>query len=113
MSKPNAALELYKKGAEELRTQLELADRAYLPNITISKGYGYIALYALECMIENIENRPEEEPEGEWVWKTKIEPNAQNRKYCSVCDIECPSKDNYYLHPKFCHNCGTKMKGEC
>ena len=60
MSKPNAALDLYKKTAEELKTQLERADRAYLPTITISKGYGHLALYALECMIENIENRPEE-----------------------------------------------------
>ena len=48
--------------------------------------------------------------EGEWIWKVKIEPNAQNRKYCSICDTECPSKDNYYLHPKFCHNCGARMK---
>lgn len=50
------------------------------------------------------------EREGEWVWKVKIEPNAQNRKYCSVCDEECPGKNNYYLHPNFCPNCGAKMK---
>ena len=49
--------------------------------------------------------------EGEWIWKTKVEAQAQNRKYCSVCDEECPSKNNYYLHPKFCPNCGAKMKG--
>lgn len=34
--------------------------------------------------------------EGEWVWKKKIEPQAQNRLYCSNCDEECPSKNNYY-----------------
>jgi hypothetical protein len=49
--------------------------------------------------------------EGEWVWKTKIEPQAQNRLYCSVCDEECLAKNNYYVKSNFCHNCGAKMKG--
>lgn len=48
---------------------------------------------------------------GEWVWKTKIEPQAQNRLYCSVCDEECLAKNNYYVKSNFCHNCGAKMKG--
>lgn len=49
--------------------------------------------------------------EGEWIWKKKIEPQAQNRLYCSVCDDECLSKNNYYVKSNFCPNCGAKMKG--
>ena len=50
--------------------------------------------------------------EGEWVWKTKIEPRAQNRLYCSACDEECLAKNNYYVKSNFCPKCGAKMKGE-
>ena len=50
--------------------------------------------------------------EGEWIWKTKIEPRAQNRLYCSVCDEECLAKNNYYVKSNYCPNCGAKMKGE-
>ena len=49
--------------------------------------------------------------EGEWVWKMKIEPQAQNRLYCSVCDEECLGKNNYYVNSNFCPYCGAKMKG--
>jgi len=49
--------------------------------------------------------------EGEWVWKMKIEPQAQNRLYCSVCDKECLAKNNYYVKSNFCPHCGAHMKG--
>ena len=49
--------------------------------------------------------------EGAWVWKKKIEPQAQNRLYCSVCDDECLAKNNYYVKSNFCPHCGAKMKG--
>lgn len=49
--------------------------------------------------------------EGEWIWKKKIEAQAQNRLYCSVCDDECLSKNNYYVKSNYCPNCGAKMKG--
>ena len=48
---------------------------------------------------------------GVWVWKMKIEPQAQNRLYCSVCDEECLAKNNYYVKSNYCHNCGARMKG--
>lgn len=47
--------------------------------------------------------------EAEWVWKTKIEPQAQNRLYCSACDNECLSKGNYYVKSNWCPHCGAKM----
>mgnify|MGYP006923295553 CR=1 FL=1 len=34
---------------------------------------------------------------GYWKWEKKIEPQAQNRLYCSICDNECLSKGNYYV----------------
>ena len=49
--------------------------------------------------------------EAEWIWKTKIEPQAQNRLYCSSCDNECLSKNNYYVKSNWCPHCGAKMVG--
>lgn len=49
---------------------------------------------------------------GYWKWETKIEPQAQNRLYCSICDNECLSKGNYYVKSKYCPHCGAKMDGE-
>ncbi len=46
---------------------------------------------------------------GCWKWERKIEPQAQNRLYCSVCDNECLSKDNYYVKSDWCPHCGAKM----
>lgn len=49
---------------------------------------------------------------GYWKWETKIEPQAQNRLYCSICDNECLSKGNYYVKSKYCPHCGARMDGE-
>lgn len=49
---------------------------------------------------------------GYWKWEKKIEPQAQNRLYCSVCDNECLSKNNYYVKSKHCPHCGAKMDVE-
>ena len=49
---------------------------------------------------------------GYWKWEKKIEPKAQNRLYCSVCDNECLSKGNYYVYSNYCPECGAKMDGE-
>lgn len=46
---------------------------------------------------------------GYWKWERKIEPQAQNRMYCSVCDNECLSKGNYYVPSDWCPHCGAKM----
>ena len=48
---------------------------------------------------------------GYWKWERKIEAQAQNRLYCSVCDNECLSKNNYYVKSNFCPHCGVKMDG--
>ena len=48
---------------------------------------------------------------GYWKWEKKIEPQAQNRLYCSVCDNECLGKNNYYVKSEYCHFCGTRMDG--
>jgi hypothetical protein len=49
---------------------------------------------------------------GYWKWEKKIEPQAQNRLYCSICDNECLSKGNYYVYSTYCPHCGAKMDGE-
>lgn len=49
---------------------------------------------------------------GYWKWETKIEPQAQNRLYCSICDNECLSKGDYYVKSKYCPHCGARMDGE-
>lgn len=49
--------------------------------------------------------------EAEWVWKTKIEPQAQSRLYCSACDSEALSKGMFYVYSNYCPNCGAKMIG--
>ena len=49
---------------------------------------------------------------GYWKWETKIEPQAQNRLYCSVCDNECLAKGDYYEKSKYCPHCGARMDGE-
>ncbi len=46
---------------------------------------------------------------GYWKWERKIEPQAQNRLYCSICDNECLSKNNYYVKSNWCPHCGAKM----
>lgn len=47
-----------------------------------------------------------------WKWEKKIEPQAQNRLYCSRCDKECLSKGSYYVTSDYCPHCGAKMDGE-
>ena len=48
---------------------------------------------------------------GYWKWETKIEAQAQNRLYCSVCDKECLGKDNYYVKTEYCPHCFARMDG--
>ena len=62
----------------------------------------------LMSLIDNSAER-EEKPNGEWI--TKIFPNDEsplfrNRYYCSVC-----GEWQTYGKPKFCMNCGSRMKG--
>lgn len=49
---------------------------------------------------------------GYWKWEKRIEPQATNRLYCSICDNECLSKGNYYVPSTYCPNCGARMDGE-
>ena len=48
---------------------------------------------------------------GYWKWEKKIEPQAQNRLYCSVCDNECLGKNNYYVKSDYCPHCFARMDG--
>jgi len=48
---------------------------------------------------------------GYWKWERKVEPMAQNRLYCSVCDKECLSKGIYYEKSEYCPHCGARMDG--
>lgn len=48
---------------------------------------------------------------GYWKWEKKIEPQAQNRLYCSVCDNECLGKNNYYVKSEYCPHCFARMDG--
>lgn len=77
-------------------------------------GNGEI-LVPLSAVKQAIAMTPTEDVEkvmhGWWKWETKIEPQAQNRLYCSVCDNECLSKGIYYVQSKYCPHCGAKMDG--
>lgn len=70
----------------------------------------------MRCVERALKNAPVadvvEVRHGYWKWETKIEPQAQNRLYCSICDNECLSKGNYYVKSKYCPHCGAKMDGE-
>ncbi len=48
---------------------------------------------------------------GYWEWEKKIEPQAQNRLYCSVCDNECLGRNNYYVKSDYCPHCFARMDG--
>lgn len=48
---------------------------------------------------------------GYWKWEKKIEPQAQNRLYCSVCENECLGKNNYYVKSEYCPHCFARMDG--
>lgn len=69
-----------------------------------------------ESFIRFVERQPTadavEVRHGYWKWEKKIEPQAQNRLYCSICDNECLSKGNYYAYSTYCPYCGAKMDGK-
>lgn len=99
-----AALRILEKSLTFSETELDKGD--------FRKG----CIAATQDDIGNIKHMPAADVapvvHGYWKWETKIEPQAQNRLYCSVCDNECLAKGDYYEKSKYCPHCGAKMDGE-